>query len=539
MTIWTVGSVRLPELGIWVLLLLLGATIKVVRCGEPLMGNDSYQYISVAENLRYRHELSTSLVHYDVERSSGRIPAPCTTFPVGYPILIAVVCFLGFSLPVAAMIVSLLSIIAIVPLLCIAANHLSISLPLTRICLFLWVINSYTVAFSVADFTEPLFTLLSFSAIVLVLSHELLADSSGKGWQIAAAFVLAGMAYCVRYVGLFLFGALCFYGIVRAFARKRFSATWLGSMFAGAGIMAIGALRNILIAGTWKGGPIKNPHHSPWLVAKAFVTSLFHLFFADAPVHSGIVHRLAGAAGIGALMLLAGGMALLVFRGTRAPISKKLLSLISLLYLYLVIYSMGMYYLGVVTPISFNPRMFFPLLPVVLISLAGLWSILSDRLLLPNIWHRPAFTVFLIGYGLMNIQGIWVPSRNPNQVVLPWLEMRTGTGQPLTGWIKDNIADEAVIVSEEGQATGYTLHRKTISLVPPMFTQTTWNETQIHKVMQSFNADFLLVYTAPETDEMQQHGDSPFLKHLAEGAAPSWLVLAAENPRARLFRRCL
>lgn len=533
-----IGTVRLPELGLWLLLLLTGATLKFVRCGEPLMGNDSYQYLSVAENLLYRHDLSTSLVHYDVERSSGRIPAPCTTFPVGYPILIAVVSFLGFSLPFAAMMISLLSATAIVPLLCIAASDLSISLPLTRICLFLWVINSYTVAFSVADLSESVFTLFSFSAIVLVLSHESLTDNSGKGWQIVAAFVLVGMAYWVRYVGLFLFGALVLYGLVQAFALRRSIATWLGSMIAGAGIMAAGALRNILIAGTWKGGPINNPHHSPWLVARAFVKSLSRLFFGDAPVHLGTVYSLAEVAvGIGTLGLLAGWMALLVSGGMRARISARLLRPVSVLFIYSIIYSAGMYYLGVVTPIGFNFRMFLPLLPVFLISIVTVWSLVTDSEPHPKVWHRLAWAVFLVGYGAMNVQNIWMPYTSPHQTVSAWLEMPMDTGQPLTAWIRDNIADESVIVSEDGQATGYVLHRKTISLVPPVFSRTLWNDTQIQKVMQSFNAEYLLVYTAPENDELQQHNDSPFLKYLADGSAPPWLFLAAENPRIRVFRR--
>ena len=85
----TKANIQLAEVVIWMLLALLAAS--AIRTFRPMpLGNDSYQYLNVAENFRHDHHLTTSLVNFDTERSHGRIPAPLTTFPVGYPFVVAI-----------------------------------------------------------------------------------------------------------------------------------------------------------------------------------------------------------------------------------------------------------------------------------------------------------------------------------------------------------------------------------------------------------------------------------------------------------------
>src|ERR1019366_7663969 len=80
---------RLLEVLLWTLLAFLGAgTMRAFR-PAPL-SNDSYQYLDVAEHFRHDHQLATSLVYFDTERSYGRIPAPLTTFAPGYPVVVAI-----------------------------------------------------------------------------------------------------------------------------------------------------------------------------------------------------------------------------------------------------------------------------------------------------------------------------------------------------------------------------------------------------------------------------------------------------------------
>ena len=59
-------------------------SIVYVHSKGVRLSNDAYQYLSIAENLRTRGKIATSIVHFDTERARGRLPAPETTFPPGY-----------------------------------------------------------------------------------------------------------------------------------------------------------------------------------------------------------------------------------------------------------------------------------------------------------------------------------------------------------------------------------------------------------------------------------------------------------------------
>jgi hypothetical protein len=533
------GNMPLAEVGLWSLLFLIAAGFNVARNHQPVLGNDPYQYLSIAENIRDHREIATSLVHFDAERLSGKIPAPSVTFPPGYPILISAVSLLGCSLLTAGLSISLLSGIAIIPLLCVATNVLDIPLPLTRICVALWLLNSYALLYSGGILSEPVFTLLTFAAIVLLLSHESSADNRKNGWLLVSAFVLAGLAYWMRYAGLFLFVAMVLYGFAQYAVHRRLVMRWLGAMAVGGGIIIAGFLRNISLTGSWQGGQPQNPHRSALQVAEALGAASYHLFLGALPVFSGLAHGLAEvAAGVGALALLAAWASMLVSGSVRPRLPERRLRGISLLAFYVVIYATGIFYLGHVAPIELNPRMVFPLLPILLVFAMWVWWVFAGRHFRVKAWHRVAIVLFLFGYGTMNIQSLRMPLTYPHQIVSRWLGMRTETGQTLLAWINHNISQKAVIVSEEGQATGYVLHRDTVSLVAPVYSHALWNDRQIHNVMDAFHADYLFVYTAPDIGVVEQHEDSPFLQQLAltEESAP-WLQLAAENPRVKIYRR--
>src|SRR5439155_4090217 len=69
--------------------------------------NDSAQYVSMAENLRAGHGVTTSLVWTEEHLRLGSLPVAQTNLPPGYPILIALVGLLGVDFLSAAFLVSL------------------------------------------------------------------------------------------------------------------------------------------------------------------------------------------------------------------------------------------------------------------------------------------------------------------------------------------------------------------------------------------------------------------------------------------------
>jgi hypothetical protein len=74
-----------------VLFAVLGATLGLgLNLERPApLSNDGYQYLSVAASVTKGRGIETPLVHFDSERSEGRIPAPMTTFVPGFPVIVA------------------------------------------------------------------------------------------------------------------------------------------------------------------------------------------------------------------------------------------------------------------------------------------------------------------------------------------------------------------------------------------------------------------------------------------------------------------
>src|SRR5262249_18015901 len=93
------------EIAVWTVATFRQFLVSGLTVHQPL-SNDSYQYLSVTETLRTGHGIETSLVHFDVERAHGTVPAPITTFPSGFPMAAAAVTKLGVPPTAAATAVS-------------------------------------------------------------------------------------------------------------------------------------------------------------------------------------------------------------------------------------------------------------------------------------------------------------------------------------------------------------------------------------------------------------------------------------------------
>ncbi|HEX6267629.1 MAG TPA: hypothetical protein VFZ81_12120, partial [Burkholderiales bacterium] len=108
------GALRAGEILLWCLLAALAILLRAQVAGGPELGNDSYQYLVTAENWRLGEPAATSIVHFDPERTHGRIPAPVTTFPPGYPLLVALLSSAGLSGEQAGVLLSALATLALI-----------------------------------------------------------------------------------------------------------------------------------------------------------------------------------------------------------------------------------------------------------------------------------------------------------------------------------------------------------------------------------------------------------------------------------------
>ncbi len=527
---WRPAPVR-NEVWLWLLLMVLACLPTVWRAGGMLF-NDSYQYLSMAENLQARGEIATSIIEFDTERSRGRIPAPATTVAPGYPVAIRTVEWVGVSPERAGLLVSLVSMLAVLPLLWWGTGLLGASRNVQRAVALCWASNAGVIVYATSVISEGLFILLSVGGVVLLLYSEKAGESA---WKLAVpgGMALIGLSYCVRYAGVLLVAPLCLYVAWRVLFRRERVVLWISSLAVCLGIVACGMIRNAMIAGTWRGGNDLVVHTPLSKVLHDSASIGYHLFFGLSRPHLGI--------GLVIVVMAALSIGILL-RGNVGKIGARLWCDPAVLLLLIVVggYVAGMIYAGMTTMIiyNFSPRYFLPILPELL--LLGAAGAAAARHVQTNSRMRHTVGVLAMialgGYAIENVRDLHRYDYHPEHVRLAgYYQEPTPESRPLGEWVERNIPPDSVVLATDGQASAYALHRLTISLVSPQMSHGKWDENEIRQTMAAFHARYLITYPGASDESAPEQRESAFLHNLAQGEHPSWLALAARTPHVAIF----
>ena len=531
MGVRTSAPVSSAEVALFAVAALALATVRVAVAGGPTLDNDSYQYLSIAENLHDQHALATSIIHFDAERATGIVPAPVTTFPAGYSILLWALAWTCIPAEYLGLLLSAASFAVVVPILALAARLMRLDTFQTRLCLVGWIVNSQAALFATNVNTESVFTTIAFASFVVVLMAS--RDENITPWAAPVASFLAMAAFWTRYAGLFLIATLHVHALLLVGARPRRHWPWIPSLAVADVGVAVVLVRNAVVAGTWMGGNSRPVHHSVSSV-------LFRFVIAAIELAVGPIQRPRPAY----LVLIAAAMALAAAGVAVCARARKLAVAIggreiALVVGYIVVYCGAIAYLGTVTQITIEARMFLPLLPLVLLAIAVL---LSAEPVSSSTRTRTAARVlvgsFMVAYALAGLGTVLRPARYPeHRFVADALALPMANGVPLARWLEETIPPDATIVSVEGQATEYVFHRNTISVTGRDFTNLVWDEAEMRDTMARFGAWYLVVYPDVVAKGATDHLDSELLRRLLAGNIPPWLELVAENPKAMVFRR--
>lgn len=576
----------------WALVALSIVSLNAARYGSPIVSDDSFQYMSIAENLAQGNGIRTSIVHFDQERSHGELPAPVTWFPPGYPALIALVMLAGVSALWAGFLVSSISLCVLIPITLWLCRWYGLSLPASRLVVFCLIANGTAITFSSAVVTEPLFTAFSTASMAMLLaaSSESRKEQPGRGLGLWALCGLSmGLSCWVRYAGLFLFISVAFYLALDVVLRRRQNLRGPFLALATAALpIAVLLGRNLYLVGDWRGGNSKETLRSGLEVGKQLVVSVYRLFFgAIRADRLGVAEFL--LAFVGAACAFVVLRSLLQHRERVAGELKDRPGLLPLA-TYLAVYMGMMLLVAFSAPPALTARLCYPLLPLVLV-LVGLLVTLaapsegdshSHRLSrLPasreaadslearkvvtvppraravpiraaarpeGVFPQPRMVVasaltVVVGYVFLNVRDTLRPAFSDsvflNRRVSEFLEAPTPSGEPLKTWVQSNIPAGANIVATFGLATGHVLRRKTVSLVGSEYSTQEWDEPHLRDLMLQFHADFLILYpetsTHPAPDVQKE---SPFLSSLARGEdPPDWLRRVARNPHIMVLQR--
>lgn len=519
------------------LFVLVGAIlIFAVDClRRAPLSNDGYQYLSVATSIAHGKGIETPLVHFDTERSEGRIPAPMTTFAPGYPVAVALSSFFTGSVDHGARLISFAASILSALLIWALANFVRLDRGLTQVAIALLIFNACFLHFSSAVLTEPLFLLVSITGLLLVASSigDLRGDQ-GSLWRLVLGEILVAASYSIRYAGVFLFAAVVVHAALSwALLRNRRSLFYLLSNAISGALMATIMVRNIVLVGNWKGGNGKHVSNSTHMVLGEYVRAQIHLLFGEHILDAWLICVLA----FSVLAVLWGAWALL---RSRPQLASLLPSGGFLLFLYGLVATAGLIYLGKTSDISFGTRMFFPLLPLYIIGALLIvrrgWLNTVGGTKPARYWQALAL-LFVVLYGWVNLREFNAPKeRSLGEELQASFAKPMADGRPLRAWIDANIGRDEAVAADSGQATGYFLERPVLSLIESEYSTITWNQETLINQMRRLHVRFLILNLTLKPDADPVRTETEFLaKAICCRTSPGFHVVA-ENPDVRIFQ---
>ena len=520
------------DLWIWVCVAAGLLALRLYPAFAPALGHDSFQYLSAADNALAGRIGYTSLIHYDVERAFGVLPAPMLTFPSGYPLAIAFVSLVGVSTKTAALILSGASAVGCIPLLLWLGLQLGFSRGICHVVVGCFVLNGIVNEYSSAALSESLFMFLALSGIAALVAARLRNGGALRYWLLAGfAF---GAAYFVRYAGLFFIVGLALVTARHLATRERLLVTGhaIALAVASAFVMA-GVARNMLLVGNWHGRDemvVNNP--LPWVLSQT-VLAINGLFLGIGTGRSAPGGTFAPKAAFVALLVM--GIALLAWsrwRQRRIVIQppSPVLHIGTDLLLLSATYVACMIYAGHASSIAYGvARHFLVLVPLILL----LFGLLL-RFLLPNVergvtGHRiplAALAISFCCYAYLNVLVIRKPLEDQEALVAEQFNSRPSGMATSRAAVLTLVGPQGAILANNGQAVGYFLRRPTISTVGPVFSNIVWDEQTVRDTIQRFHVTAVVI-TAPAPGRPENSDiPSPFIGQLAQGSAPAWLKLA-------------
>jgi hypothetical protein len=500
--------------------------VRVIAATGPLLGNDSFQYLSMAENAVHGQIGVSSIVQFDAERSLGVIPTPVVTFPAGYPLVVALVSRLGFTFETAALLISALSMIACVPILAWLTSRMGLSTGARIVILGAFSMNALVSKYGGSALSEGLFTLVVMVGAALLVSAQMRPPGEGGRLWLAAG-VAFGAAYFVRYAGLFLVVGLGVVCVRHLAARDHRVARGYAIALAGAGVaVLLGVVRNLVLVGRWQGGNEQFIPHD--LVATLIQTAQsINAIVVYGPGHT------SDAATVIARVLVLGLLYLVVLLVSgsyvrhraraspdpAAPIAIDLLLLV-------IVYGVLMFAAALTSPISNSVRLFVPVAPLLLLSLGFVVDRMIRVVPRESVARRVSLLLLLasfIPYAFLNISAVGEPRTQDPSLVAAAFDASAPGSPSARAVIADLAGADGVIVASNGQEVGYALHRRTISFADPE-----WSDSTLRAAIEAYHAAAVVISRrpiGPGVSDLESDQPSPLLVELFNGTSPAWLKL--------------
>ena len=521
------------------LLLIVTSCVRIYPAWQPQLFNDSFQYLSVANNSLLGRIGETSLIHWDEDRSFARIPAPMTNFPNGYPILIAGIQSFGITGQSAGLIISLASIFGSIFLLELLCRRILLPPGYRAAVLLVFSSSSATALFATAVLSEAAFTLsilAGLTATMYVIDRQSDADVRKRVALAISAGVAFGISYWFRYAGLFFTVGLLLWILIGLFISSRkniHSKNILIIVEISFLLILVGLLRNQILVGSWRGGNNKYVHHGLSELAHDYAISIFELVFGIRDVSSDLLGILRFFLGLS--LLIASASSILFFFRTPKSVASRVSGLVGsppgLLTILILTYVFCLAYAASKTGIDRNFRYFFPIFPpsLVLGALIVHSNTVSDNSSVTwKVW-KGSWIATLMLFTILNIF-ILLSARNSLNLDLTRTDLykKIGRWPSLYALIDSKATSDDVIMANNGQAIGYFTNHRIISFIGTKNSNIEWSEVVVRENVNNYKVKLIIVHRRID-DSLSMTMPSAFLQQLSNAQSPNWLRLLAES----------
>lgn len=499
----------------------------------PRLTNDSYQYLDAAANIASGRCICLDFAHFDEQVEVGHFPVPLTHYPPGYPLLIAGVSRMGLRMETAGYLVSAAAFLLTLWLIWDTGLRLG-GRPVPTFCIAaVWMWHRVALLFAVSALTESVFLALTMG-VIAVMVRDLQAHGS-RPKLLAGIGALAGMAYCVRYAGIFVIPPAVLYLLWRSW-RSRGTLlsrrTWLWAL---GGIAMVGVftipvqLRNLAFTGSWRGLDFSSTPFSLLAVIAPSVVAVWRLVLGQHwPVRLEVCLALPL---IGATILWRWAA-----RSWRRRAFSSETEIFPIALVWILVFGSA-YVVGIIVAktslANMNllaedlERYFLPVFPLFLAALAGAVSTIRSRSL------QVSCAAAALGIMALNAPDLREHIYPQQQVLVATnLAQEIHPGESLRSWLLSRVPPGGVVVAEEGQALHFVLQRPVVSVLePPEFSNRPTDAAGIRALMSRYRSRYLLLFPLMRTPKYSL----PFLHRLFTVETVDWLQPVMRKPGVAVY----
>lgn len=510
------------------------ASLLVKQMPPWYINPDTAHHVSVAKSLLAGDGFSTNVLYYDEQYSSGRLPAPQTLWPPGYPALIAAVAVFGVPEVEAAFFLSIFAHLLIALLLAILARAMGLRRSCDFIAAAIWLALIPAALLPLSAFTEPVFTALTLLSTALVMRAFANNDQSRLVWLVAGGAV-AGVAFSIRYMGICFIAALALVMAVRYLRTPSWRTVREGIALLTVPIALVVVIfvRNAQLTGDPSGGPAVSQGTTFFQVVESLYWSTL---MALGITGSGPL-RTVSILVLGVLLSIALVYAVnlsMRWAARQAEMSRCTFFAIAFFYSLLTA--------GVLVYVAYGRtheliqwRYLIPLVPfgILLIVAALSDALASSRRPMVIAIGGLALALFVLGQRQAFAQwdDTYINVRQGREIETVMHE-RVG-GRTLLDVLSNR--PQAPILTQDGQALAPFVSQPVLGMASPFYTKTIWSEAAVLDLVDRYDVGWIAFFPRMFHPGTANDGNRVFFEQIASKDVPEWLQLVYSTEHVQLF----